>query len=67
MKRMPIEKYRPYPPVAIPDRHWPDRAIGRDQHAVEALLLAADELLGDVSPDVLLQVDGVGDALLAWP
>jgi 2-isopropylmalate synthase len=27
MKRMPIEKYRPYPPVAIPDRHWPDRAI----------------------------------------
>jgi 2-isopropylmalate synthase len=27
MKRMPINKYRPYPPVAIPDRHWPDRAI----------------------------------------
>ena len=27
MKRMPIEKYRPYPPVAIADRRWPDRAI----------------------------------------
>jgi 2-isopropylmalate synthase len=27
MKRMPINKYRPYPPVAIPDRRWPDRAI----------------------------------------
>ncbi|HEY8680457.1 MAG TPA: 2-isopropylmalate synthase, partial [Candidatus Dormibacteraeota bacterium] len=24
---MPINKYRPYPPVAIPDRRWPDRAI----------------------------------------
>jgi 2-isopropylmalate synthase len=27
MKRMPIQKYRPYPPVAIPDRRWPDRTI----------------------------------------
>jgi 2-isopropylmalate synthase len=27
MKRMPIEKYRPYPPVALPDRRWPDRAV----------------------------------------
>ncbi|HEY8759683.1 MAG TPA: 2-isopropylmalate synthase, partial [Candidatus Dormibacteraeota bacterium] len=27
MKRMPIDKYRPYPPVPIPDRRWPDRAI----------------------------------------
>jgi 2-isopropylmalate synthase len=27
MKRMPINKYRPYPPVAIADRRWPDRAI----------------------------------------
>jgi len=27
MKRMPIEKYRPYPPVAITERRWPDRAI----------------------------------------
>jgi len=27
MKRMPVQKYRPYPPVAIPDRRWPDRAI----------------------------------------
>src|ERR1700720_3933137 len=27
MKRMPINKYRPYPPVPIPDRRWPDRAI----------------------------------------
>jgi 2-isopropylmalate synthase len=27
MKPMPINKYRPYPPVAIPDRRWPDRAI----------------------------------------
>jgi 2-isopropylmalate synthase len=27
MKPMPINKYRPYPPVVIPDRRWPDRAI----------------------------------------
>ena len=27
MKRMPIEKYRPYPPVALPDRRWPERTI----------------------------------------
>ena len=27
MKRMPIEKYRPYPPIPLPDRRWPDRAI----------------------------------------
>jgi 2-isopropylmalate synthase len=27
MKPMPINKYRPYPPVAIPDRRWPDRSI----------------------------------------
>jgi 2-isopropylmalate synthase len=27
MKRMPIQKYRPFPPVSLPDRHWPDAAI----------------------------------------
>src|SRR3982074_778415 len=27
MKRMPIEKYRQYPPVPLADRRWPDRAI----------------------------------------
>jgi 2-isopropylmalate synthase len=27
MKKMPIEKYRPYPPVDLPDRRWPERAI----------------------------------------
>ncbi len=27
MERMPIEKYRAYPPVAIPDRQWPNRTI----------------------------------------
>jgi 2-isopropylmalate synthase len=27
MERMPIEKYRAYPPVAIPDREWPNRTI----------------------------------------
>jgi len=27
MKRMPVHKYRPYPPVGLPDRKWPDRAI----------------------------------------
>src|SRR6266540_3757257 len=29
MKRMPIHKYRPYPPVGLSDRKWPDRAITR--------------------------------------
>jgi 2-isopropylmalate synthase len=24
---MPVEKYRPYAPVELPDRHWPDRVI----------------------------------------
>ncbi len=27
MKRMPIEKYRPYQPVNLPDRQWPGRVI----------------------------------------
>jgi 2-isopropylmalate synthase len=25
MNRMPVEKYRPFPPVALPDRLWPTR------------------------------------------
>jgi 2-isopropylmalate synthase len=27
MRRMPTRKYRPYPPVDLPDRRWPARAI----------------------------------------
>ena len=27
MASMPFEKYRPFPPVALPDRRWPDRPI----------------------------------------
>ena len=27
MKRMPTEKYRAYPAVDLPDRHWPERVI----------------------------------------
>ena len=27
MARMPIEKYRPFPPVDLPDRQWPSRRI----------------------------------------
>src|SRR5690606_7392953 len=27
MSVMPIEKYRPFPPVVLPDRTWPDRVI----------------------------------------
>ncbi len=27
MKRMPIRKYRPFPPVDLPDRRWPGNAI----------------------------------------
>lgn len=27
MKRMPVEKYRPYPTVDLPDRRWPSQAI----------------------------------------
>ena len=29
MKRMPIEKYRAYPPVPLPDRQWPNRTLDR--------------------------------------
>jgi 2-isopropylmalate synthase len=29
MKRMPVHKYRPYPPVALSDRRWPERVISR--------------------------------------
>ncbi len=29
MKQMPISKYRPYPPVGLADRRWPDRVIDR--------------------------------------
>ena len=29
MKRMAIEKYRPYPPVQLPERRWPERTIDR--------------------------------------
>jgi len=27
MSRMPIQKYRPYPPVELPDRTWPSKTI----------------------------------------
>jgi 2-isopropylmalate synthase len=27
MKRMPIRKYRPFPPVDLPDRRWPEASI----------------------------------------
>ncbi|MEP6752745.1 MAG: 2-isopropylmalate synthase [Candidatus Dormiibacterota bacterium] len=27
MKRMPIKKYRPFPPIDLPDRRWPEAAI----------------------------------------
>src|SRR5436305_15333510 len=27
MKKMPISKYRPSPPVDLPDRRWPSRVI----------------------------------------
>jgi 2-isopropylmalate synthase len=29
MSAMPIEKYRPFPPVDLPDRQWPGRTIAR--------------------------------------
>jgi 2-isopropylmalate synthase len=29
MSKMPIHKYRPYPPVQLPDRRWPSRVIER--------------------------------------
>jgi 2-isopropylmalate synthase len=28
-KRMPFDKYRPFVPIALPDRTWPDRALTR--------------------------------------
>ena len=27
MTAMPIHKYRPFPPIKLPDRQWPARAI----------------------------------------
>src|SRR6187549_4191397 len=27
MFRMPVQKYRPFPPVNLPDRKWPSRVI----------------------------------------
>jgi 2-isopropylmalate synthase len=29
MNRMPTEKYRPFPPVSLPDRSWPSRTLVR--------------------------------------
>ncbi|MCP5538722.1 MAG: 2-isopropylmalate synthase [Akkermansiaceae bacterium] len=29
MKSASIQKYRPFPPVSLPDRQWPDRALSR--------------------------------------
>ncbi len=29
MTRMPIEKYRPFAPIHLPDRHWPSRTLER--------------------------------------
>ena len=29
MKRMPVEKYRSYPVVGLPDRRWPERVIDK--------------------------------------
>jgi 2-isopropylmalate synthase len=29
MTAMPIHKYRPFPPVHLPDRQWPSRTIDK--------------------------------------
>ena len=29
MTVMPIHKYRPFPPIALPDRQWPSRVIDK--------------------------------------
>ena len=29
MQKHPISKYRPYPPVSLPDRRWPDATVDR--------------------------------------
>ena len=29
MQKIPSKKYRPFPPVALPDRQWPDRVLTR--------------------------------------
>ena len=29
MQKNPSKKYRPFPPVALPDRQWPDRVLTR--------------------------------------
>jgi 2-isopropylmalate synthase len=29
MQKDPSQKYRPFPPVPLPDRHWPDRVLTR--------------------------------------
>ena len=29
MQPAPVTKYRPFPPVVLPDRHWPTRTISR--------------------------------------
>ncbi len=29
MSSMPIHKYRPFPPINLPDRHWPSQVIDR--------------------------------------
>ena len=35
MKKMPIQKYRPYHPVDLPDRTWPSRTITRGPALVQ--------------------------------
>src|SRR5215216_7195927 len=29
MQATPVTKYRPFPPVALPNRQWPNRALSR--------------------------------------
>ena len=46
-KKMPFERYRPYPPVDLPDRTWPNRVVTRAPRWVSVDLRDGNQALID--------------------
>ena len=47
MLTQPGEKYRPYPPIALPDRRWPEQQITRAPRWLSTDLLDGNQALAE--------------------
>ncbi|PIN63888.1 hypothetical protein CKQ90_28310 [Klebsiella pneumoniae] len=52
----PAEKYRPYPPIALPDRRWPDRQISHAPRWLSTDLRDGNQALAEPMDSALVSV-----------